>query len=277
MSSNAGTLWVVATPIGNPGDLSPRALKILQEADAILAEDTRRTGQLFARLGLSCRGPMYSLHDHNEQSKTAGLVELLKSGQNFALVSDAGTPLMSDPGYRLVQACRQEGLKVSPVPGPSAPIAALSASGLPPIPFVFLGFLPRKNNDIAGTFEEYKKVQATIVFFERKDRLKESLKTAFSVFGNRQTVIARELTKTFEEFIPINLSDTEKLPEELPGEITVLIAPADKTERDSEETVLEILAEETAVGGKPKDVARRAKERVRGWNGKDIYRLLQET
>ena len=155
MSSNSGTLWIVATPLGNPGDLSPRAREVLETADGILAEDTRRAGLLLSRCGLNVTTPFTSFHDHNEEARLPQVLELLQAGKTLALVSDAGTPLLSDPGYRLVRACRKAGIRVSPVPGPSAPVAALSASGLPPQPFVFLGFLPRKKAEQEAALRPY--------------------------------------------------------------------------------------------------------------------------
>ena len=141
-----GHLWIVATPLGNPGDLSPRAREVLAGADLILAEDTRRAGLLCSQCNIPARR-FLSFHDHNESERQEEVLRLLRQGQNLALVSDAGTPLLADPGYRLVRACRAEGLPVSPVPGPSAPVTALSAAGIPPLPYTFLGFLPR---DAAG-------------------------------------------------------------------------------------------------------------------------------
>ena len=151
MSSNSGKLWIVATPLGNPGDLSPRARDVLSRAHRVLAEDTRRTGRLLAECGVETHG-FLSLHDHNEEERVPGIIALLREGHDLALVSDAGTPLLSDPGFRLVRACRNEGLTVSPVPGPSAPAAALSACGIPPLPYAFLGFAPRKQGEREAFF-----------------------------------------------------------------------------------------------------------------------------
>jgi 16S rRNA (cytidine1402-2'-O)-methyltransferase len=153
-------LWVVATPLGNPGDLSPRAREVLAAADLLLAEDTRRAGLLFQRLGIRSKG-FLSLFEHNEEARIGTVLAALERGESVALFSDAGTPLLSDPGFRLVRACREAGFAVSPVPGPSAPAAALSASGLPPQPFVFLGFLPRKDGDIRRFLEPFAALPAT--------------------------------------------------------------------------------------------------------------------
>jgi 16S rRNA (cytidine1402-2'-O)-methyltransferase len=275
MSSNLGLLWIVATPLGNPGDLSPRARDTLEAVDGILVEDTRRAGLLFSRCGLRVSAPLTSFHEHNEEVRLPKVLEDLKAGHSLALISDAGTPLLSDPGYRLVRACRLAGIKVSPVPGPSAPVAALCASGLPPLPFIFLGFLPRKQSERAALFRLYSNLPATLIFFERKDRLADTLAVAAAELGTREACIARELTKTYEEFIPFILSEATDLPEEFPGEITVLIGPPVQGIRDLEKTVLECIDEEKAMGGKAKDVSRRVKQRVRGWSGKEIYQLMQ--
>ncbi|MDR2891749.1 MAG: 16S rRNA (cytidine(1402)-2'-O)-methyltransferase [Deltaproteobacteria bacterium] len=219
----SGRLWVVATPLGNPGDLSPRAREVLAAVDCVLAEDTRRSGLLLAACGVKAAGFM-SLHEHNEQSRLKTILAELQQGRNFALVSDAGTPLLSDPGYRLVRACREQGILVSPLPGPSAPLAALSAAGLPPQPYVFLGFPPRKAGEVRKFFRPYLALPATIAFFERKDRLKNTLELLYELCGDREICIARELTKTHEEFILTELAKFGELPELL-GEITVLLGP----------------------------------------------------
>lgn len=273
MSLNSGTLWIVATPLGNLGDLSPRARETLAEADGILAEDTRRAGALLARCGIAARG-FTSFHDHNEEARLGQTVARLKGGQSLALVSDAGTPLLSDPGYRLVKVCREEGIRVVPVPGPCAPVAALSASGLPPYPFVFLGFVPRKATEREAFFMPFIHMGATLAFFERKDRLAATLECAYRVLGRRQACIARELTKTHEEFLSFFLDESAALPDELLGEITVLVGPPLEEGRTPEREAERILEEESALGGKAKEVVRRAQSRLRGWSGKELYARL---
>ncbi|MDE5879381.1 MAG: 16S rRNA (cytidine(1402)-2'-O)-methyltransferase, partial [Desulfovibrio sp.] len=200
MPSTSPRLWIVATPLGNPGDLSPRAREILASADLVLAEDTRRAAELFRRLGLAPRR-FVSFYEQNEEERREEALAALRAGAQVALISDAGTPLLADPGYRLVRACRREGLAVSPVPGPSAPVAALSAAGLPPLPFTFLGFLPRDAGPRRALFQAYAKVPGSLVFFERKDRLAQSLALAAAILGPRELAICRELTKTHEEFV----------------------------------------------------------------------------
>ena len=269
MPSNSPRLWVVATPLGNPGDLSPRAREVLTRAELVLAEDTRRAMDQFRRWELPPRR-FISLFEHNEEKRLESVLEALRAGQEVALMTDAGTPCVSDPGFLLVRACREEGIEVSPVPGPSAPVAALSASGLPPTPFTFFGFLPRKEGELRKLLERYADLPGTLIFFERKDRLTASLSIAREILGPRQLCIARELTKTHEEFILGRLEDAPFWPE-LKGEVTVLLGPPRPT---PESEVRALLAEESALGGRPKDVARRVKDRTRGWTAKALYELL---
>ncbi|NCB22982.1 MAG: 16S rRNA (cytidine(1402)-2'-O)-methyltransferase [Deltaproteobacteria bacterium] len=276
MPLNANRLWIVATPLGNPGDLSPRAREVLASADLVLAEDTRRTARLLRECGIETRR-LLSFHDHNETERQEGVLRLLREGQCVALVSDAGTPLLADPGYRLVRACRKEGLAVSPLPGPSAPVAALSAAGIPPLPHSFLGFLPRDASGRDALFTAFAHVPGALIFFERKDRLKESLAQAARILGPRELAVCRELTKEHEEFIVGRLENSDQLPDELLGEITVVVGPPEHTQRTPREEVLKLANAELAQGGKPRQVARRVQDAVRGWSGKEIYALLTGT
>lgn len=275
MDGNAkGRLYVVATPLGDADDLSPRAARVLAGADLVLAEDTRRTGLLFKRLGIVAQG-FVSLHEHNEESRRERVLGLLSQGLTLALVSDAGTPLLSDPGYRLVRACREGGYAVSPVPGPSAVTAALSAAGLPPYPFTFLGFLPRKTSDIRRLFEKHAATGATLVFFERRTRLGKALTAALAALGDRECVLAREMTKTYEEFLHARLSEFAAAPPEILGEITVVVGPGEAAgEAASAEEVLRVAAEEARAGLRPRETARRTASRVEGWSVAEVYDLL---
>ncbi len=266
-------LWVVATPLGNPGDLSPRAAEILQQADVVLAEDTRRAGLLFQRLGLKAKG-FVSFFEHNEESRVQSVVNWLESGKDVALISDAGTPLLSDPGYRLVRACREHGLEVSPVPGPSAPMAALCACGLPPYPYTFLGFLPRAEQAVKATLGDYAAIRTTLVFFERKSRLRSTLSLALEVLGERPCAICRELTKEHEEFILGGLAELARDEREYLGEMTVVIAPPERGGKLDDDALDTLIAEENAAGGKPKEISRRVAERAHGWTAKAVYERL---
>lgn len=272
MSSTSPKLWVVATPLGNLGDLSPRAREVLESAAVVLAEDTRRAGLLCQRCGVKAQR-FFSFHDHNEEDKLPEVLSLLNGGQTLALISDAGLPLVADPGYRLVRACRKEGIPVSVVPGPSAPVTALAGSGIAPQPFAFLGFLPRSRADQEKTLAPFADLALTLIFFERKDRLKDTLAVAHAVLGPRELCIARELTKTHEEYILGRLEDG--VPEGgLLGEITVVVGPPEVGAVTDRDEVLRLIAEERELGGSPRDVARRVQTRTTGWTVKGIYALL---
>ena len=224
-----GTLYVVATPIGNLGDISPRALETLKTVTAICAEDTRHTRQLLAHFGME--RPLIALHDHNEEAQSAQLVARLQAGDSLALVSDAGTPLVSDPGFRLVRAAREAGIKVSPVPGASALIAALSVAGLPSDRFVFEGFLPAKpkarREHLAGLASETR----TLIFYESSHRIEDTLTDAVAAFGGeRRVVLARELTKLFETVLDGDLLAVQAQvaadPNQRKGEFVLLVQGA---------------------------------------------------
>lgn len=201
-----GTLFVVATPIGNLGDIGARALETLRSVAAICAEDTRRSGQLLAHFGIST--PLLALHEHNEDVIAQRVVGRLMAGESLALVSDAGTPLISDPGFRLVRAAREAGVRVSPVPGASAMIAALSVAGLPSDRFVFEGFLPAKASARRQRLQQLAGEPRTLLFYEASHRIRETLDDAVAVFGGeRPAVLARELTKLFETVLDGTLAE----------------------------------------------------------------------
>jgi len=222
----AATLYVVATPIGNLGDLSPRAQQVLREVAAICAEDTRRSGQLLAHFGIGT--PLLALHEHNEQQMAERLVARLLGGESLALVSDAGTPLVSDPGYRLVRAAREAGIKVSPVPGPSALIAALSVAGLPSDRFCFEGFLPARPSARRERLAALAGEPRTLVFYESSHRIGESLDDLVAAFGGeRPAALARELTKLFETVLDGSLASIRERvaadPDQRKGEFVLVV------------------------------------------------------
>ena len=226
---------LVATPIGNMGDLSPRALAALRGADAVLCEDTRVTGPMLSRQGV--RAPLVPLHDHNEASAAPRLVERMRAGEHFALVSDAGTPLVSDPGYRLVRAAIEAGVAVTAVPGPNAALAALTLSGLPPNPFLFYGFLPPKEAARAAAVArlaaaERAGLRATLVFFEAPHRLDATLAGLAEGLGSRPAAVARELTKRFEEVRRGTLPElaAHYAAHAVRGEVVVVVGPAPEEE-----------------------------------------------
>ncbi|MBE3669600.1 16S rRNA (cytidine(1402)-2'-O)-methyltransferase [Vibrio navarrensis] len=206
LPATGATLYIVPTPIGNLGDITHRAIAVLSTVDLIAAEDTRHTGKLLSHFNIQTK--TFALHDHNEQQKAQVLVDKLLAGQNIALVSDAGTPLISDPGYHLVSQCRQAGVKVVPLPGPCAVITALSASGLPSDRFSFEGFLPAKSKGRKDKLLEIAKVERTCIFYESPHRIIDSLHDMLEILGpNREVVLARELTKTFETIQGMPLGD----------------------------------------------------------------------
>lgn len=225
----AGTLFIVATPIGNLADLSPRALETLRQVAAICAEDTRRSGQLLAHFGVE--RPLIALHEHNEDALAQRIVARLQAGESLALVSDAGTPLVSDPGYRVVRAARAAGIPVSPVPGACAAIAALSVAGLPSDRFVFEGFLPAKASARRDQLAALAGESRTLVFYESSHRIAESLADMRTAFGDaRPAVLARELTKLFETVLDGKLADLHRRVEtddnQRKGEFVVIVQGA---------------------------------------------------
>ncbi|GAB6036418.1 16S rRNA (cytidine(1402)-2'-O)-methyltransferase [Fundidesulfovibrio butyratiphilus] len=272
-TTTPATLWVVATPLGNAADMSERARRILGRVAVVFCEDTRRAARLFASQGLP-PGRFLSLYDHNEAGRIPQALDLLSAGSEAALISDAGTPVLSDPGYLLVRACREAGFRVRPVPGPCAAAAALMASGLAAQPFAFLGFLPRKSGDIRKAFERFAGCACTLVFFERKDRLGQSLAVALETLGPRECAIAREITKIHEEFRVGRLEDFAGKELDLLGEITVVLGPPLEEARARDEDVDRVLAAELAAGGKPREMARRAAARLAGLGVKEAYERL---
>lgn len=249
-----GVLYVVATPIGNRADITQRALSVLGAVDHVLAEDTRHSGTLLRSLGIGT--PLLSLHEHNEQMQVEPLLARLRAGADLALISDAGTPLISDPGYRIVRAARQADIEVVPIPGPSALIAALSVAGLPTDRFVFEGFLPAKAAARRAHLQTLAGETRTLVFYEASHRIEECLRDLAECFGaEREAVIARELTKTFEQVQSGNLAELNIwLSEDANrqrGEFVMLVAgtvPTADAELDAEaKRVLKLLLAELPV------------------------------
>ena len=216
-------LYLVATPIGNLEDITIRAKRILNEVDLVLAEDTRKSGALLKSLGI--KKPFLSFHDHNEGQRIKQVVAHLKEKKNVALISNAGTPTISDPGYKLVRECKKEGIEVTSIPGPSSIINALALSSLPHEKFIFLGYLPRKKNAQKKFLEETKWFAGAVVFFESPYRIEKALKAVKEVFGDKMVALAREMTKKFEEIIECRVGEAiEKIGKKEPkGEFTIII------------------------------------------------------
>ena len=222
----AGTLYLVATPIGNLEDITLRALRVLRECDVVAAEDTRRSGQLLRHFGI--QKPLLSCFQFNEAKRSEEIIERLRRGEKVALVTDAGSPGISDPGERVVRAAIAAGLRVEPVPGPSALVAALTASGLPTAEFHFVGFLPHKSGQRRKRLEGLKGVPGVLVFYESPFRVVKLLEELKDIFPERQVVLARELTKKFEEYLrgtPSELLEAMKT-RAVKGEFVVMVSPA---------------------------------------------------
>jgi 16S rRNA (cytidine1402-2'-O)-methyltransferase len=228
MLTMVGTLYIVATPIGNLEDITFRAVRILKEVDLIAAEDTRHSKKLLGHYGITT--PTIACHEHNETAKAQDLIQRLEKGADIALVSDAGTPLISDPGYRLVSLAQEKGICVVPIPGCSAAITGLSASGLPTDAFIFLGFPPKKQGRLNSLLNEAAHHKATLIFYESPRRVVRLISSAITALGDRQACLARELTKQYEEFIRGPLSSiysTLENRESIKGECVLFITGAD--------------------------------------------------
>ena len=246
-----GELYLVATPIGDMTDIAPRALDILSTVDIVAVEDKRRSSRLFSHFGI--KTPMISYHDHSEEKQVKKIIDELLCGKSVALISDAGTPLISDPGYKLVNAAKDKSIKVSPIPGPCALIAAISASGLPSDRFIFEGFLPPKSIARITKIQNISADSRTIIFYEAPHRILETLIDMIKVIGpSRKIVLARELTKTYETFISGTLESVlqiiEKDLNQQKGEIVIVLAGADSSEKKIEtqdsKRILSVLLQE---------------------------------
>jgi 16S rRNA (cytidine1402-2'-O)-methyltransferase len=269
-----GTLYLVATPIGNLEDLSPRAVRILREANLIAAEDTRHTRALLTHFDIHT--PLTSYFEHNKLAKLDTILSALSQG-DVALVSDAGTPAINDPGYELVKAAIETGHSVSPVPGPSAPIAALAASGLPTDSFLYLGYLPRRSSERRDFAAQVAEMPYTLIFFETPHRLLESLEDLQSVLGDRPMTAARELTKLHEEFVRGTIGEvrTHFEQSEPRGEFVLVIAgfqPGLSPKWD-EEQLKDAVQREMQNGKKAKEISNMLAS-ISGWNKKDIYHFI---
>jgi 16S rRNA (cytidine1402-2'-O)-methyltransferase len=222
---SGGTLFIVATPIGNLEDMTFRAVRILKEVDLIAAEDTRHSRKLLSHYGIS--RPLTSYFDHNKEIKGGYILERLREGLSVALISDAGTPCISDPGYQLVRDAAAAGIRVEPIPGPSAAIAALSASGLPTSSFVFEGFLPSRQGKRREMLAALKGEQRLLVFYESPNRLQSTLTDMIAILGDREALVAREMTKVYEEFVrgPLSCIAEKFSGDKVRGEVVVLVAP----------------------------------------------------
>jgi 16S rRNA (cytidine1402-2'-O)-methyltransferase len=272
-------LYIVATPIGNLEDISFRAVRILKEADLIACEDTRHTAKLLTHYGISARRESY--HEFNEESRTPHLIQLLREGKTIALVSDSGTPLVSDPGYRLVSGCREAGIPVIPIPGPSAAISALVGSGFPSDSFFFGGFLPARSSLRKKKLEQLAGIPATLIFYEAPHRLLACLEDMAAVLGPRKAAVARELTKIHEEFLSGTLPELLDLFRNRPkiqGEVTLIIERGEASSKceDYPASLREHLEEEIRKTGLPRNEALKSVARRRGISRKEAYNQLND-
>lgn len=269
-----GVLYVVATPIGNLEDITYRAVRVLGKVGLIACEDTRQTRKLLARYGIQTSAVSY--HEHNEQARAVELVERMLAGASVALVSDAGTPLVSDPGYRIVAAAIAAGIRVEPIPGASALLSALAAAGLPTDAFQFAGFLPPKSSARRKTLESLKTFPATLVFYEAPHRILETLDDIDEIMGARPVVVARELTKLHEEFLRGSAREIREAlaaRASVKGEITLLIGRGEETAAEDGEPAEQVAR--LVVGGLTRMEAIKTVARRRGLGKREVYRLVE--
>jgi 16S rRNA (cytidine1402-2'-O)-methyltransferase len=267
-----GTLFVVATPIGNLEDITVRALRVLKEADLIACEDTRQSGKLLSHYGITTGTISY--HEHNEAARTADLIARMQEGSNVALITDAGTPLVSDPGYRLVTGAIAANITVVPIPGASAAMGALAAAGLPTDEFRFCGFLPPRSGQRRKALEELQSETCTLVFYEAPHRILETLEDIEAVYGPRPVVVARELTKLHEEFLRGPAVEVRKQLADRPsvkGEITLLIG---KGEHIADTTPIPEAVAALEAAGIPRMDAIKQVARDRGLSKRDVYKEI---
>ena len=271
-----GKLYLVATPIGNMDDMSIRMVNTLKEVDFIAAEDTRNTGLLLKHFGITKK--QISFHEHNAKEKIPDLIRLLKSGQNIAQVSDAGLPSISDPGHDLVKAAIAEEIVVVTVPGPSAGISALIASGLAPQPHIFYGFLPRKSGQQKEFFSNKKAYLETQIFYESPHRVKATLENMLSIYGDRSVVLVRELTKIYEEYQRGLISEVIGFITENPLKGECLLIVEGFKEEEIEQSEADLLAEVdllVAAGAKKNQAIKEVAKKY-GWNKSELYARYHE-
>jgi 16S rRNA (cytidine1402-2'-O)-methyltransferase len=274
----SGTLYVVATPIGNLEDVTLRALRILKEVELIAAEDTRRTARLLAHHGIST--PTQSFHAHNARSRVPQLIDRLQRGAKIALVTDAGTPGISDPGAELVLACTQSGVVVDPIPGVSAPLTAAIASGFPLIPLTIFGFPPIRDKDRNAWIEKISAVKHTLTFFEAPHRVGRTLKDVASILGKRQIMIGRELTKLHQEFARGTAEELSDRFSSARGEFTIVVGPANEAyslaDQASPASIAAQFRHSTEVEGLSRRGAISLLAKKHRLSAREVYRMVEE-
>lgn len=265
-------LYIVATPIGNLSDISPRAVETLKAADVIACEDSRVTKKLFSLLGISLQKTFIVLHDHNENEQAQKIIDLIQSGKSVAQVSDAGSPLISDPGYKLIKSCREAGVYITTLPGCCALISALQLSGLPTNRFMFVGFIPNKDKARSDLFKKYQNFDSTLIFYETAPRIIKTLTAAAEIFGIREMAVAREISKVYEECLT---GTAEELiahfnANEPKGEMVFMVAPAE--EENLPEIDVETLLKEKLATASLKTAVKELVETY-GLNKNEVYDL----
>ena len=270
-----GKLLIVGTPLGNLTDMSPRAIAALKSADLILCEDTRHTRKLLTHFGID--GPTDSYHEHNEDQKAALLADRIERGETLALVSDAGMPVVSDPGYPIVRLARERGLTIEPIPGPFAGVLALAASGIAPLPFTFLGFTPHRQGERLDFYRNAATLGHTVIIYESPERVVASLEDALEVFGDSELTAAREMTKMHEEFISGRISEvlaTLRERERVHGEITMILGAPERAANEVTTGELRAEFERLRESGMRRNDAVKAVAEKFGLRKNDVYRVL---
>jgi 16S rRNA (cytidine1402-2'-O)-methyltransferase len=280
LTDTKGCLYLVGTPIGNLEDITLRAIRILKESDQIACEDTRHTQKLLSHYNI--QKPLVSYHEHNEMTRAPELVLAMEQGAKIALVSDAGMPLVSDPGYRLVTLCARHQIPVIPIPGPSALLAALSASGLPNEEFLFVGFLPARSGERQRALERLRLEDRTLILYEAPHRVAETVSDALEILGDRPACLAREVTKVHEEFRRAALSELSASLEEKPvrGEITLLIGaplPGQSTTRDTTQSLADRVDELIRQAKLDRKEALKLAAKERGLTRREAYSKMVES
>ncbi|MDI6453283.1 16S rRNA (cytidine(1402)-2'-O)-methyltransferase [Peloplasma aerotolerans] len=266
------TLYVVATPIGNLGDISYRAIEVLNDVDIILAEDTRTSGVLLNHYQI--KKPMMSYHEFNKEAQENKVIDLLHEGKNLALISDAGTPGISDPGYEIIKAVIDSGFHAVSIPGPSAILAALVISGLIIQPFTFIGFLPRKPSDMKKMIESYQNRKETVIIYESPMRIQKTLNTIYSILGNRNITLSRELTKTFETIIRTTLDKAVSMDHNPKGEYVIIIEGNHNIQTHFDLTIEEHVQEYIKLGHTEKD-AMKIVAQERNIKKSEVYKAIK--
>ncbi|MEA2162795.1 MAG: rRNA (cytidine1402-2-O)-methyltransferase [Thermoanaerobaculia bacterium] len=270
-----GKLLIVGTPLGNLGDFPPRAIEALKSADLILCEDTRHTRKLLTHFGIA--QPSERFDYHTEDAKASGFADRIEAGETIALVSDAGMPVISDPGFRLVRLARERGLRIEPIPGPFAGVLALVASGIAPLPFTFLGFAPHRTGERTDFYRDVSKLGHTAIIYESPERVVSSLEDAMNVLGDVEVTVAREMTKMHEEILSGTISEVVaelRSRQSIYGEITIVFAAAQEIAASASPEEIAAEFERLRAGGMRRNDAVKAVAEKFGMRKNDVYRML---